>query len=752
MKLNKIPKLFAQTLLMGGASSIVGVLSFSGMYALWPICSLALTSFGLAVAYEGEVYYQNIKQALKKLLKPEYFKRAMAKEYLRTHFPKEPSCPQFFKDYEEALQKRHQYKDSKVKISALDEQTLSPLEIQQIKDQNEKIDEAIHNMDKNLSDREKWFAVQLFSPEDPKNLSPYQKELHIWLAKNGQKEWLNRSQTHHEKFQRTAWLSILASIFMSLGSSYLLLEAFAIIPLTAALPLAILPMIIAPMALMAGAAYGFLTYNALTDMITNDTINLWYQRFQQDLNKKWQDWTLHHALMTGTSLILFSLTIAFTLCTAGTWWTIVKQTPPLFAWMAKLPQFVMGVINPVITSLTTLAFNIQNTSETLEMIERANRYAVRSLPKLPPIQEEGTHDKLFRSSYIFDETSQKLFYIKDNGLSEPVSILDLHTFKPKLDALLDGKKLQHLTPEQIHALITLNGGHAPKGTVFTRFIQSVKDVYNEWCAIENPWHRYNPFRLVLNITYPPSHKLLFLSHLTSSGVTADRVPGLPEAATAGLGFACDFAVDAHYFIPHKHEPHDHSTEALLAERLGQHGGHDHDTDFPTKLLKCVFFPLHILAVGWDWVSTKKEKRQAFSIIAIWNNLMSPEEESAPSSPHTHTPVIPSFIPYVQHAWPIEHAIYRIERFKEKHLRQVFVHQDIAKEKIAQLTTLQHELRTKKITPKVVATIKQTVTAHLKNADNAELYGKQRFFGYGKTATTAFLEQELLQRVTPQRGA
>lgn len=39
------------------------------MYALYPILPLAFAAFGLSVAYEGEVYLQNIKGAFKKYLK-----------------------------------------------------------------------------------------------------------------------------------------------------------------------------------------------------------------------------------------------------------------------------------------------------------------------------------------------------------------------------------------------------------------------------------------------------------------------------------------------------------------------------------------------------------------------------------------------------------------------------------------------------------------------------------------------------------
>lgn len=68
-RFKKIPRYVALASLTIGASLILGFLSFGGMYALYPILPLAFAAFGLSVAYEGEVYLQNIKGAFKKYLK-----------------------------------------------------------------------------------------------------------------------------------------------------------------------------------------------------------------------------------------------------------------------------------------------------------------------------------------------------------------------------------------------------------------------------------------------------------------------------------------------------------------------------------------------------------------------------------------------------------------------------------------------------------------------------------------------------------
>ena len=117
INLKKLTYNFALTLLTAGASIILGFLSFSGMYALLPVLSLAFATFALSVAYEGTIYKKNTEDALKKLFKSNYLKNHLAKEYLSTHFPEnttEMECPQFFRDYKAQLLLLSQFEHKKL--------------------------------------------------------------------------------------------------------------------------------------------------------------------------------------------------------------------------------------------------------------------------------------------------------------------------------------------------------------------------------------------------------------------------------------------------------------------------------------------------------------------------------------------------------------------------------------------------------------------------------------------------------------
>lgn len=350
--LKAMPYYLVLSLLTVGASLILGLLSFSGMYALMPLLSLAFATFFLSVAYEGEIYLQNLKGALAKLFKPNYLENHLAKEYLLNHLPDnldKDDCPQFFKDYKAQLHLLAEFDD---------------------KELNKESKRKKKQIAKTLKDMEHWFAKQLFAEDKNKALTPYAQELQQWLAEHGQKEWQEKLEKRSFSFNHVKVFSTLSAFFMGLGSTYLMVEAFAAIPLLAAIPFGVLPLIILPLAVIAGAAYGLLTYNSITNLINNNTVVKWFNKLKADLQ---QGWTARNVFMAATAAFLALLAVGLTICTAGTWWTIASNARPLFEWMRKMPSFIMGIINPIITGISAIAFNIQNSAESLEMVDEALR-------------------------------------------------------------------------------------------------------------------------------------------------------------------------------------------------------------------------------------------------------------------------------------------------------------------------------------------------------------------------------------------
>lgn len=345
-----------------GASLIIGLLSFGGLYALWPNLVVASLAFVLSVAYEGEIYLQNLKGALKSLLNPNALKFELSKIILRDYFPHhvlKAERPAFFLEYEDALHHLH----------AFEHQTLTPAK--KAKKQN---------IERKLKELEKQFLKCLMLPENAL-LSKEEHELVLFLKNyplskpsNGQ-AFLSLPEYFQQQLKRRLpfepvirAFSLLTACLMGIGTTYLLLEAFAMLPLLATFTFAP-ALLIVPMAMISGVAYGLLTYNTLKNILIHDRIRTRIQKLQDDYKKHGLTW--HNAMMLSTGMVLGSLAVMLTICTAGTWWTIIQNTPPLFRSMKGIATVILGTLIPLVTSFAALAFNLENSTESLEMIDEA---------------------------------------------------------------------------------------------------------------------------------------------------------------------------------------------------------------------------------------------------------------------------------------------------------------------------------------------------------------------------------------------
>jgi hypothetical protein len=626
MKLTKILYKTVHVLLTSGASVILGFLSFGGMLAISPSLPLAIGAFALSVGYEGEIYHQNIKGALRKLFGHNHMQLRLAKAYLLEQLTKQHAdSPDFFNDYKAQCELVRQFANKNLDAISLNRK---------------------NKAEKTLTDMEKWFARQLFSPDenDTLNNPVYQTNLRNWLKKNQKSEWVKTYHTQKIKFHLLKGFSSITAVFMGLGTLYLLSEVVTSIPLFSTFALASSPWLILPLAGIAGLAYGLLTYNTMTDLLTNNRVKAAYDR----IFKTKGPWTWHRRFMAVTAVTLGLLAVTLTICTAGTWWTVAKKVPTLFEWMKKIPTFVMRIAHPIITGISAFAFNVQNTAESLEVIET----------------------------------------------------IDL-----------------------------------PKKT----FWQSIKKVLSEVRKQEHWLQWLNPFRLILKVTVMPLRVALFLGHLIGIGVTADRLPGIPEIVSAVIGIISEGFEDLHYFVGHHHEPnqpcchhdnHEHGNDLqnFIHSRLTPGHGHNHDLDLPTKVLQIIFYPIYALSTLWD-VCASRASNKPLTLRDAWN------KQTGQSLPIAEESVGQFTRDEVSLAWKVEQAVDAIERHKEGQLRGAIVGRQIATDKIDRLSRLQSCIR------------------QLQNGENGEamhaciqseaqtpLYNKHRFYGKGPTMTAEFLQQ------------
>lgn len=462
MNIQKSAKKALQAFFTIGASTTLGFLSFSGMYAIAPILALGIAAFGLSILYEGEIYHANIKKALKKLWQPSYFKQQTANEILNQIVAEPLSCdaPQFLKDYQTLYQycqknPHHQ--------SAL----------------------------KQLKAMRRYFMLRLFNKQAGQ--SDYSESLQRFIKSQLNLSKIKISQQKKQTQRRLGLIfSILSGSLFGFGTLYLLADGIAALSFLS-ISATLLPYIIVSLSTLSAFAYCFLIYNTLSDIIQNDSLRLWFKEIKHDLTSKAG---IGAKIRATTAIILIMLGVALTIFTAGTWWTVANKVPNTLPFLKRLPTVIAGVLVPVFTGLASLFFNLENTKDSMEMI-----------------------------NHLMEA---------DKPSSQQISA----NFAQKLrNFCYYSSKFLFITPIQILAT-------------------KIQKAWQKESLLEF----INPFRLLINIIQAPLKVFAFLGHIISIGVTTDQIPGVPTLISAGLSAVSEGFEDMHYFVEHdNHElDHDHS--------------------------------------------------------------------------------------------------------------------------------------------------------------------------------------------------
>ncbi|TAL59339.1 MAG: hypothetical protein EPN84_11395, partial [Legionella sp.] len=619
IKLKKIPYYLILSLLTAGASLILGFLSFGGMYALYASVSLSFASLGLSVIYEGEIYLQNISNAYNKFFKKNYLENALAKEFLLEHFPNDTEnqdCPQFFRDYLTQLRLLETFGHAE-----LDEESLRRKAA----------------IEKTLKDMEKWFALALFPQEATGNKpSAYAQELVAWLAKNNQKEWQARLNSRR---QSTYWIgafSAISAVFMALGTTYLIVEAFSVIPyIVATIPFAFWPVIILPMSIIAGMAYGMLTYNAVTDFFNDNTVIKWYLKLKAELS---QGLTTRNVILAVSAVFLGLLAVALTICTAGTWWTIATQSRPLFDWMSKIPSFVMGIINPIVNGFSAVIFILQNTGESLEMVDDLTQIKENPFTKIYQFFKE-----IFAHVQATENWGQIL---------NPFRIILKLTIMP--------------------LRLLLFFGHLVSIAVTADRVPGVPEIVAAIIAI-------------ISEGFEDLHYFFSKGHKEHQHAEDEE----HHCDEHGHGHEHEHE---HEHDHHHHHHHETPAQHLLEERLSGSHAHSHENDIPTRLLNYCAYILYLPAAAWDALfsqlnssnSSEHSQRRALSFSEAFDKqrgIQKPQHITI--EPNAESP---SF------AWQVEHTSSLIKKHKDKHLVGASVGKDLAEKKMTELDNLGDRVR------------------------------------------------------------
>lgn len=403
LKAKKIPYYLIVFLLTLGAGLIVGLLSFGGMWAFmldwsigWTVTALvggSLTAAVFSFVFEIEVFFQNTKKGIGKLINADYLKQFFGEKFFNKFYrddkpnkTNEAEKPQLLKDYDlcekqltELKKQMSAAKEQIEKAQKIKDRTKRKAEIAKYTTQLAEYKVTEKKILKNQRTLKKIFTEVLFSKSIDKSdtANAYQVALKNWLDKgNRAVKHANIHNKLHKYERRYFWAKVFSIVSLpayGIGTLFLLSNLFETVSVIAlfAGPIIASPMGIVVMSLIAGAAYGMLTFNAITDMMNNKTLQKWRKNFFHNGLKYDAPWKKITMWIIGAALVVLALFI--TVCTAGTWWTATTNLPTFLGWLTNIPMRVIDAFRLTISitiGIATLIFDLQNTSESLEILDK----------------------------------------------------------------------------------------------------------------------------------------------------------------------------------------------------------------------------------------------------------------------------------------------------------------------------------------------------------------------------------------------
>ncbi|MBP6918035.1 MAG: hypothetical protein KBB94_03895 [Legionellaceae bacterium] len=403
------------------------------------------------------------------------------------------------------------------------------------------VSRRISRLEQHISDRtakedRERTKLALVAMLGEKTYEYHRNKLIEWIAPD-KADWEKRLTKHTINSRIAFVIAAFSGLIMGIGTTYLIMEAVAVIPWLMILPLSLFPPVIGPLALIAGAAYGLLIYNSLTDILLDNPAKKFIDRIRAIST---QEMTFKRVLILSLSLVLFLVTIFLTMCTAGTWLTVFHKTKPLFTWISVIPNVLLNIIIPILIGISVLPFSFQSVSNTLEGLE-ANPSLDRAINALNPRNWRAPTGRL---PHTWAEASE--------WLSE--------------------RMWQHWVPDFL-------------GITAAEF------------ALETDMQKKNPYRIMYRLFFEPLRNFIFIGHLVSAGATSDQIEG-HVWLSFWLNFWFECVEDWDWIWGRAHVD-DIDTVDLLKERAQKTDDHNHDKNLPMRLLKFVFEPILQRAAQWD---------------------------------------------------------------------------------------------------------------------------------------------------------
>jgi hypothetical protein len=647
-------------LLTLGASILLGLLSFGGMYVLLPLLGVSIAAFVLSVIYEGEIYQKNISNALDKLLNRNFTAQILGEEFLKNFDFTQDKLPEFFKTYQQLS-------------------SLPPTPAR----------------NKRLKTMETWLGQLLSGKPDA---SDYAQAVMDCVGEDTIRLYTEKAQQVSAYHSYIQIFSAIAAGLMVLGTIFLILEVLPVLPFISLAP-TVLPFVVIPMASIAGIAYGFLSYNSLTDFLLKNNFKSWWEDIKKQATGETRNWK--NIAFVSFSVFIFALNLTLTLCTAGTWWTVVNGAQTTWRWLKHpLTKVATALIAPVV-SISTLGFNLQNTIETINEVKEA----------LDSPPEEPSTKKIQRST----ETWAQIF--------NPFRFLLKLTFTPLLILFFLGHLISiGLTSDRMPGI----------PAIVSALLGMLSELFEDFHYFFDLKSLIKPFVIFFKIVFSPILALVYLAKSLWKILTQDDTA--PNTKTLLKNLSEIFSEGFIEAFSTSEESSSACTEITSTGCCPSGHQHDHGTDhhhehsaLPNQILELAFSPLFALAALWHWAfqdpksSQQKTYQECFYLQIGWQ-IEDPKKDLEQVEKNTDS------------TWLKVESLFALQE-QIQTLDQEWIQKDLAIKKKQDLETLHQKLSHPEATSE---SVKEAYTEAMQTRLKT-----QRFFKVSEKTTSQALVEEIL---------
>jgi len=402
---NKVLRNILGILFFFGLTSLVGLLSFGGMFYLTGSVAASLVSTALAVIIEGEVYKQNVFSGVGaalhvgKFIELDSYRNLLKKQATQKNLRRDSAL----------LNEYHTLTKRQTKLQSLWPWESTKTQRDNLQATERRLAQIEHDFYRYLNDQ-----LDTSKPDDLE----LENDFHLIIPYLHRQDYLQSLQKNIKIERILLWLSMPVTLFGGMMAVFVTASEItgALSLFGISLTTTLLCTVVWPLAVVAAIGYMLVIYKTFIDIIHHKTIQNNWRSFKE---KFYEGSTLSKILYTTGLVLLAGLVVAATICTAGTWWGAAQEGLALLPIFIQVRTSIKSVFIAVGMSLLGISHAIFDFTNSLESYESIT--SPTSLSAVPP-EKRASIEAMSPAKRSLTLLGYKISTSYQNWRNQPLSV------------------------------------------------------------------------------------------------------------------------------------------------------------------------------------------------------------------------------------------------------------------------------------------------------------------------------------------